>query len=201
MMDIALQNSNPFLSDFAGKILITAPTLYQASIAVLVMYIAILLILLYGFIYFTRTSAWVNFAFANKWKSRMAICATSLLAIFLTNIIGGCIGWQVKGKLRFHSPDIITTALKLGSYAVVYNMQASTHIPQEQRDLLHCTRVLANEEIKKLLEKHPDALDSNMLIAPMSKESILHQIKLIQTGSDKTNPKLEPCLKVKLTQP
>ena len=200
MIDTASQNPNPLMSEIVGKILIDAKP-FQLSITEFIIYTILLLILLCGITYFARTTLWINFASANKWKSRIAICALSLLAIFLTNTIGSYVGMQIKGKLRFGSPDVISTSLKLGSYGLLYNKQASALIPQEHRDLFYCTRALVNEDIKKLLEKYPDALDSNILIAPMTKESIFNQIKLLQASNNKMNPKLEPCLKVKIAEP
>lgn len=199
MIDTTPQNPDAFTSEVIQKILIASQSSHP-SIAVLIIYAVLLLALLCATIYFTRTALWINFATANKWKSRIAICGISILAIFFANTIGGYVGSQIKGKLRFGAPDIISTSLKLGSYGLVYNAQATTNIPKEQRDLFYCAKALANEDIKKILEKNPDALDTNMLITPMSKESILDQIKSLQTGDNKSNPKLGPCFKVNLSQ-
>lgn len=201
MIDSATQNPNSLISASVAKILVAAPQVSQFNITDIFLYVTLLAVLVGGALYFMQTTIWINFTSANKWKSRLAICAMSILAIFLTQIIGSYAGVQIRGKFHYGSPDIISTSVKLGAYGLLYNKQASALIPQEQRDLFYCTRALVNEEIKKLSEKNPDALDSNMLIASVSKESILNQIKLLQTENNKTNPKLEPCLKVKLTQP
>jgi hypothetical protein len=85
---------------------------------------------------------WTGFAFRHKWTSRVLLFTLTLVLAICLHLIVGWAFQNIPTRFAFESPNMTSTAFKLGIYGLVIGHEENLILPKE-KNLLDCVHMLS----------------------------------------------------------